>query len=112
MKEYQEIEIIRGETPTIPIIIPERRSLNTIEDIRVSLTQEVTKTDIEKTLLNGEIILEGNVVYVEFSQEETLLLTSDKLAYIQINLLFGGGKRLPSKMGVVIVLPNNYSEVM
>lgn len=112
MKEYQELEIIRGETPTIPIIIPDYIDLSAIRDIRVSLTQQISNVSIQKTLLNGDIVLEGNVVNVEFSQEETLELSSDKIAQIQVNLLFNGGKRLPSKVGVVIVLPNNYGEVM
>lgn len=112
MIKYQELNIIRGETPSINIIIPEELSLASLTDIRVSLTQDISSSNIQKTLKEGSVSLDDHIVVVEFSQEETLGLFSSYKAYIQVNLLFEGNKRLPSKLGVVNVLPNNYEEVM
>lgn len=110
MKDYQELEIIRGETPEIPIIIPDYLDLSLVEDIIVSLTQKISDTNIQKFLSKDEVKREEKGISVEFSQKETLGLSSEQRAYIQVNLIYNGGRRLPSKMGVVNVLPNNVEE--
>ena len=99
--------MVRATTPTFELTIPDSVDLTTAERIVFSLAQDSLQIDKE----GEDIVIDGNVVSVYLTQEETLNL-SVGTAQIQLNWSYPTGKRMCSEIVRISITDNLFNEVM
>ena len=106
MAEY--FKFYQWETVTIPITIKPTGILEEYKDIVISFEQK-DETLIAKHLKDLEV--DGDVITVNLSQEETSVFEVGKVA-VQFNILYEDKERDTSGTAVIQCAKNQYKRVM
>lgn len=97
------MEIIRGTTPTIEIVITSELDFGTIEQVWVYIVQQ-NKVKIDKVISDVSFDPENSKILVVLSQDDTLALNADIDTLFQIRLLLNDGTALATVAGKVNVI--------
>lgn len=101
--------MIRATTPTLELVLEDERiDLGVANDVYVTLRQGPKKL----TKSGNALAIDGNVVSVWLSQQETLGFTSAHNVDVQLNWTYPGGARAASEIGRVWVGENLLPEVL
>ena len=109
------MEILQGSTPTITCTIPETIDMELISNIWLFISQKdgfTSKVVIDRKLNTITKDIENRTIQVTLTQEETLSLTPEKNAVIQIQFLMEDGNSVPSTAIWFKVLKNYKGEVI
>lgn len=103
------VDITNWSTPTISAEVPNDITLKNIKEIsfKIEISSELS---IEKLYSNGGVGIDGQMLYIPLTQEETAKLKGSPI--LQVNLYFIDGTRLVSNQTRLNILPNIKGEVM
>ena len=100
------MKVMKGTTPTFTLTLPEDRDLNAADNVYVTLSYMNSGREIF-TKESEDLVIDGNVIDVFLTQEETLSFPS--AAMLQVNWTYndaGVNKRASSEI-VSIDFTNN-----
>lgn len=92
--------IIRGTTPMLTFRVPSYVSLENISKLYITLKQGLLS--IEKTI--DQIRIRDNMISCKLTQSETLSLSNDVSAKLQVRILYATGNAIASN---VVLSPVN-----
>ena len=81
--------MIRGTTPTIRMVLPSDVPVNSVTESVFSISQNEAEV-VTKTLKDMSKDPDSNVLEVKLSQEDTLKLSDDKVAEMQLKVKIDG----------------------
>jgi len=96
------MQIIRGTTPTIEVVIKNEIDLTTVLEVWVYIVQQ-KKVKVDKLLSDVTIDAESRIISVELDQEDTLALKADQDTLFQIRMLLLDGTALATVAEKVVV---------
>lgn len=88
--------VVRGTTPDITLTVPDTVDLTAAETVYATIKQG--KTVLTKT--SNEFELQAHAVIIYLSQEESLQF-ADGEAEVQLNWIFGDGRRNATKVKTI-----------
>jgi hypothetical protein len=99
--------MVQATTPTFVLTLPDTVDLSEAENVYFTIRQG----HVFMTKTGEDITVDGNTVYVPFTQAETLRLLCG-IAAIQLNWVYADGKRACSNIVNIKVDPNLIMEVL
>ena len=102
----------RGTTPTFELVLPAEIDLSLADEVCVSFMNG-RKQKLDKSTEDDAIIVNGNIVEVYLTQEESLKITeAEKNLEIQVNWKYPDGKRAATEVVSIFVDRQLLNEVM
>ena len=99
--------MVQATTPTFILTLPQDLDLSDMVNMYFTLKQN----SVEITKTGGDVYLDGNIVYVFMSQEDTVKIFKGS-CIIQLNWTYPGGLRGCTKEKVVPVEDNLLKKVV
>lgn len=96
------MQIIRGTTPTIKVVIKNEIDLTTVLEVWIYIVQQ-KRVKIDKLLSDVTIDTESRTISVTLDQEDTLALKADQDTLLQIRMLLLDGTALATVAEKVVV---------
>lgn len=101
--------MIRATTPTLELELEDENiDLGLAKDVYVTLRQGARKV----TKSGNSIVIDGNIVSVHLSQQETLIFYPFHNVEVQLNWTYPGSARAASEIGHISVGENLLPEVL
>ena len=102
-KRRNNMQIIRGTTPTITITVKSELDFTTIQQVWVYISQQ-NKVKIDKVISDVSFDPENKKIEVTLSQDDTLALKAGNEALFQIRLLLNNETALATVASKVTVI--------
>ena len=103
--------MVQYTTPQLTLTLPDTIDLTTMAEIYVSVRQGSTR--LIKTLDDAGVSLSGtHTIRATLTQEDTMQLDANEPAYVMVNLITAGKKRIATKRKQIMIYPNDIDEVI